>query len=71
MNKDMKALIKAAEDQGFEALVLKSGHVVFLLGGVRITTFSGTPSDQRAWKNSMAYMKRAGFLPQSGKHRKR
>jgi hypothetical protein len=67
MNKSMKQLIKDAEEQGFEALVLKSGHVVFLLGGVRITTFAGTPSDHRSWKNSMAYMKRAWFVPR-GKH---
>lgn len=71
MNKQMKQLIKDAEAQGFEALVLKSGHVVFLLGGVRVTTFAGTPSDHRSWMNSMAYMKRAGFVPPNGKHRKR
>ena len=70
MNKHLKQIIKAAEDQGFEALVLKSGHVVFLLAGVRITTFSGTPSDQRSWLNSMSYMKRAGFVPPNGKHRR-
>lgn len=69
MNKDMKKLIKQAEAQGFEALILKSGHVTFLLGGVRVATFGGTTSDHRGWKNSMAYMKRAGFVDPNAKHR--
>lgn len=71
MHKEMKKLIESAECQGFEALILKSGHVVFLLGGVRVTTFAGTPSDHRSWRNSMAYMKRAGYVDPKSKHRKR
>lgn len=63
MNKDMKKLIAQLEAQGFAAVIRKTGHVIVVKDGVKVTTFSGTPSDHRGWKNSMSYLKRAGFKP--------
>lgn len=63
MNKEMKKLIARLEDQGFEALVRKSGHVIILKDGAKVTTFAGSPSDHRSWQNSLSYCKRAGYKP--------
>lgn len=61
MDKDMKKIAKALEDQGFEVVELKSGHVLVMLDGRRVATFAGTPSDKRSRLNSLAAVKRAGF----------
>lgn len=61
MNKDLRKLIRLAESQGFEASVTRKGHVEFRKDGVRVATFSGTPSDHRAWRNSLAALRRAGL----------
>lgn len=63
LHKDLKAIKKQAEDQGFTTRVTSKGHLRVFKDGVPVTTFSGTPSDGRSWKNSMAAMKRAGFDP--------
>jgi hypothetical protein len=64
MNKDLQALIKKAEAQGFTYRVTGKGHVMFKdADGKPVSTFSGTPSDGRSWKNSLARLKRAGFKP--------
>ena len=62
-SKELRKLHKQLVAQGFEVQRSNRGHLVVLLNGVRITTVSGTPSDYRSWKNSMAYLKRAGFKP--------
>jgi phosphoribosylcarboxyaminoimidazole (NCAIR) mutase len=61
MDKDTKELLKEAEKQGFTVIIKKKGHPVIYLDGVRITTFSGSTSDWRAFRNSLAHLKRAGF----------
>lgn len=62
MNKDLKKIKKALEDQGFQTEVTRRGHLIVRdSDGRLVTTFSGTPSDGRSWKNSIAAARRAGF----------
>ena len=61
MNKDLKKLTKALEDQGFSFRVSKRGHILVFNADGLVATFSGTPSDWRSLKNSMAALRRAGF----------
>lgn len=61
MDKDTRKLLKEAEKQGFEVRVTKRGHPMVYLNGRFITGFSGTPGDQRAIRNSLAALRRAGF----------
>ncbi len=63
MHKELKRLVKALEAQGFTCEVTRNGHVIVRQNGQRVTTFAGTPSDGRSWKNSMSHVKRAGFEP--------
>lgn len=61
MNKNLKKLTKALEDQGFSVRVSKRGHILVFNSDGLVATFSGTPSDWRSLKNSMAALRRAGF----------
>jgi hypothetical protein len=61
MKKELKVIVKALNEQGFETLVRKNGHVAVFLGREYIAEFGGTPSDYRGWKNSLARCKRRGF----------
>ena len=63
MKKELKKLVAQMEAQGFDCEVLGSGHVVVRKDGLRVTTFAGSPSDGRSWKNSLGHVKRAGFDP--------
>lgn len=61
MHKDLRKIVKALEDQGFEVTVTKRGHVTVSRDGELIATFSGTASDWRSIRNGLAPLKRAGF----------
>ena len=61
MDKDMKRIIRALEDQGFDVKRTKSGHHRVTLNGRYVTTLAGTPSDRRGLLNALAAAKRAGF----------
>ena len=61
MDKDLRKIAKALENQGFEVIRLKKGHLEVRLDGRKVATFSGTPSDRRSWKNAIADARRAGF----------
>lgn len=61
MNKELKKIRKALEEQGFDTTVTKNGHLRVFLNGIWVTTFSGSPSDWRAHRNALAAAKRAGF----------
>ncbi|QPE04143.1 hypothetical protein IT882_13175 [Microbacterium schleiferi] len=62
MHKELKKIAKALEAQGFDLEVTSRGHLIVSRDGQKITTFAGTPSDGRSWKNSLAYARRAGFI---------
>jgi len=61
MNKDLRKIAKALEDQGFEVVVTTKGHLKVLSGGRVVAVFAGTPSDRRSWKNALSDARRAGF----------
>ncbi len=62
MHKELKKLVKELEAQGFDTETTSRGHVIVRKDGRRITTFAGSPSDGRSWKNSLAYCRREGFV---------
>lgn len=61
MHKDLKKIEKALHKQGFTTEVTGRGHLVVYRDGRRVSTFSGTPGDGRAWRNALTQCKRAGF----------
>ena len=63
MDKDLRKLLKELEAQGFEVRISRNGHPQVYRDGVWVATFSGTPSDRRGFRNSLAACKRAGFRP--------
>lgn len=64
MHKDLRKLVKAAEAQGFTTRTARTNHVQFFAPGERraCACFASTPSDKRSWLNSLADLKRAGFV---------
>ncbi|WP_144722220.1 type II toxin-antitoxin system HicA family toxin [Cellulosimicrobium sp. TH-20] len=63
MNKEIKALVKAAEAQGFTVTRTRNGHLRWSRGGEFVTISPSTPSDRRGMLNLRAALKRAGFKP--------
>lgn len=61
MDKDLKKIVKALREQGFDVEVTRKGHLMVYRDGRLVTTFSGTASDWRGMKNALAYARRAGF----------
>lgn len=61
--KDIRTLIKDLEAQGFEIRRTTKGHHRVYRDGQPVCTLSGTPSDHRSMKNSIAALKRAGYIP--------
>jgi hypothetical protein len=61
MRKELRKLIKALEDQGFDITVTTKQHYMVWLDGEFVTTLPGTPSDWRSLKNSIAAARRFGF----------
>jgi DUF1009 family protein len=61
--KDLKRLIKALEDQGFEVVIPKKGnqHPRVFLNGQWVTNLATTPSDWRGFRNAIAAARRFGF----------
>jgi len=61
MADNMRDVLRALEVQGFTWRRTRRGHIFVTKDGQPVTTFSGTPSDQRAFANSLAAARRAGF----------
>lgn len=61
MHKDLRKIADALHAQGFTTEATKRGHLIVSKDGHRVTTFAGTPGDQRSWRNSLSHAKRAGF----------
>lgn len=61
MDKDLKKLIEALENQGFTVERTSKGHVMVYRGETLVVTFSGTASDWRSMKNGIAKARRFGF----------
>lgn len=61
MDKDLKKIIEAMRKQGFEVEITTKQHVMVYRDGRLVVTFSGTASDYRSMRNSIAAARRAGF----------
>lgn len=61
MDKDLRKIVQALEEQGFETEVTRKGHVIVFKDGRLVVTFSGTASDWRSLRNGIARARRAGF----------
>jgi hypothetical protein len=61
MDKDLRKIAKALKAQGFDVEITGKGHIIVTRDGDLIATFSGTASDRRSIRNSLAPLKRAGF----------
>ena len=61
MKKDQRVLVKQLHAAGFETRTTSKDHLLVLRAGRVVACFSGTPSDHRSWKNSMAPLRRLGF----------
>lgn len=61
MDKEMRKIVRALEDQGFEVTTTRRGHLMVSRDGAVIATFSGTASDWRSIRNGLAPLRRAGF----------
>ncbi|UUW88387.1 hypothetical protein [Pimelobacter simplex] len=61
VNKDMKKIVKALREQGFDVKATKKGHIAVYRDGRFVAMFAGTASDWRSMKNGLAAVKRAGF----------
>lgn len=61
MDKELKVLLKALEEQGFTVTRFASGHYGVRKNGAWVAAFGGTISDWRGMKNSLAACKRFGF----------
>jgi len=61
MDKDLRKIVKALQAQGFNVETTTKGHLAVYRDGALIATFSGTASDWRSIRNTLAPLKRAGF----------
>lgn len=61
--KEIKELIKALRAQGFQVSENKNRHyTVRTAHGEFITTLASTPSEYRGFANTIARLRRAGFV---------
>lgn len=59
--KELKEIVKAAEQQGWR-IKRGKGHYLFLApDGVNKVTIAGTPSDHRALDNAIALLRKYGL----------
>lgn len=62
MGNDLRKILKALEAQGFTVHRTTKGHfTVHNHLGDLVATISGTPSDHRSIKNTIAALRRSGF----------
>lgn len=62
MKKDCKKLVRQLHLQGFECRTTRRGHIQVRRQGRVVAVMAGTPSDRRSWLNTLADLKRVGFL---------
>ena len=62
MSGDMKKMLKALDEQGFEVTRTQRGHFEVRREGRRVATIAGTASDHRGIRNALAYLRKAGFI---------
>lgn len=60
--KDYKNLRAELERQGFTVARTKNGHYTVTKDGVWIAGMPSTPSEARGFRNTLAALRRAGFI---------
>ncbi|HEX4489664.1 MAG TPA: hypothetical protein VH914_00515 [Acidimicrobiia bacterium] len=62
MDKDTKKLLRNLERQGWTIEATKSGHIRAIPPDTTkpIVIIASTPSDHRAWKNTIAQLRKSG-----------
>lgn len=70
MNKDTKKLVAELERQGFRVHRRKKSphHLVDDAAGRRVGILADTPSDYRGWRNTIAQLRRHGFVWPAPRH---
>jgi predicted RNA binding protein YcfA (HicA-like mRNA interferase family) len=62
VKKELKEIVKSAENQGWRVERTKKGHLKFLAPDhENIVVAAGTPSDHRALTNLVSRLRRFGF----------
>jgi predicted RNA binding protein YcfA (HicA-like mRNA interferase family) len=63
VRKELKEIVRAAEEQGWWVDRTSKGHLLFYApDGENIVTTGGTPSDHRALANLISRLRRHGFV---------
>lgn len=62
MKKEMREIVAALEEQGFEVRTTRKGHLSVSRDGRIVVVFAGTPSDWRSMRNAISRARRAGFV---------
>jgi hypothetical protein len=61
VKKDQRELMTRLHDAGYTTKTTTKQHLLVFREGRVVTCFAGTPSDRRAWRNSLAPLRRLGF----------
>lgn len=61
MDKDLRKILKEAEQQGFEIRHTSDGHPMVYRNGQFVSKVATTPSDRRGQQNLIAALRRYGF----------
>jgi hypothetical protein len=61
LKKEVRTLVKQAEEQGFTVKEKKKGWLLLTPNGQGAVMIHKTPSDHRALKNELARLRRYGF----------
>lgn len=61
MDKDLKKIVKALTEQGFDVTITNKQHVIVTNNGLFVTAFAGTVSDHRGYRNSISAARKHGF----------
>jgi hypothetical protein len=62
MTKELKSLLKTAEDQGCRVVITPNNHYKVYVPGGKLVVISSTPSDNRAIENIKRDLRSAGIV---------
>lgn len=61
VDKDMRKVIRAAQDQGFQVRCNTKGHPEFWRDGAKVAVGAGSAGDWRGLRNTVARLRRFGL----------
>ncbi len=62
MRKELKAIVTALHEQGFDTKVTANGRTAVTLRGEYVAVFARNPKDAHADRNEIAKCRRHGFI---------